>query len=133
MALPLALPHTRTNACAPPILLALVQSVCRHPAHGCGLRHNPEFTTCEFYQAFGDFDELVDTTEQMLVELVTKVSGSAQVVLPAPRPASQVGAVMEFFLSFLFAFLFLFFHLLVQSSHHIFIILFEENLIGFCC
>ncbi|KAK9447562.1 uncharacterized protein V1518DRAFT_421309 [Limtongia smithiae] len=41
--------------------------------------HNPEFTTCEFYQAFASIDDLVELTEQMLSEIVAK----ARVVFPA--------------------------------------------------
>lgn len=32
-------------------------------------RHQPEFTTCEFYQAYANLDDLIDTTKKLLVEL----------------------------------------------------------------
>ncbi|KAK1405646.1 hypothetical protein POM88_005251 [Heracleum sosnowskyi] len=33
---------------------------------GIDLTHNPEFTTCEFYMAFADYNDLMEITEQML-------------------------------------------------------------------
>jgi lysyl-tRNA synthetase class 2 len=32
---------------------------------GIDLTHNPEFTTCEFYQAYTDYTELMTTTEEI--------------------------------------------------------------------
>ena len=39
--------------------------------------HVPEFTTCEFYQAYASCEELMDTTENLLRTVVKKVTGSS--------------------------------------------------------
>jgi len=33
---------------------------------GIDADHNPEFTTCEYYQAYGNLDNLLDDTETMM-------------------------------------------------------------------
>ena len=43
---------------------------------GISTKHNPEFTMLELYQAYGDYFELMDFTEEMLVYLAEKVVGS---------------------------------------------------------
>lgn len=35
------------------------------------LTHNPEFTTCEFYQAYADYNDLMDMTEEMISGMVS--------------------------------------------------------------
>ena len=40
------------------------------------LTHNPEFTTCEFYMAYADYDDLMTMTEQMLAGMVKSITGS---------------------------------------------------------
>ncbi|KKY14186.1 putative lysyl-trna synthetase [Diplodia seriata] len=39
------------------------------------LTHNPEFTTCEFYQAFADMFDIMDLTEELVSSLVKHVTG----------------------------------------------------------
>jgi len=47
---------------------------------GVSTRHNPEFTMLEFYWAFADFNDLIDLTEQMLMELTRTITGGDKVV-----------------------------------------------------
>lgn len=42
---------------------------------GISTRHNPEFTTIEFYQAYATYDDLIETTEEMVTELVENIRG----------------------------------------------------------
>jgi lysyl-tRNA synthetase class 2 len=41
--------------------------------------HQPEFTMLEFYQAYSDYRELMDMTEELFQELVQKVCGTVEV------------------------------------------------------
>ncbi|WP_027858260.1 lysine--tRNA ligase [Marinobacterium jannaschii] len=43
---------------------------------GLSTRHNPEFTMLEFYQAYADFNDLMDLTEEMLRTLAKDVLGT---------------------------------------------------------
>src|SRR5689334_13673201 len=43
---------------------------------GVSTRHNPEFTMLEFYQAYSDYTDLMDLTEEMLTSIAEKVCGS---------------------------------------------------------
>jgi lysyl-tRNA synthetase class 2 len=46
---------------------------------GLSTRHNPEFTMIEFYQAYADYEQLMDLTEDMLRKLAQSVVGSMQI------------------------------------------------------
>ncbi len=45
---------------------------------GISTRHNPEFTMLELYQAYGDYNDLMDFCEEMLCDIATKVVGSTK-------------------------------------------------------
>lgn len=46
---------------------------------GLSTRHNPEFTMLEFYQAYADYHDLMDLTEDMLRKLAQHVLGTTEV------------------------------------------------------
>lgn len=53
---------------------------------GISTQHNPEFTMLEFYQAYSDYRDLMDLTEELLTGLVRTVCGSTTI----PYGAHQV-------------------------------------------
>jgi len=46
---------------------------------GLSIRHNPEFTMLEWYQAYSDYNDLIALTEELIKELVDRVSESRQI------------------------------------------------------
>ena len=61
--------------------LGRVYEICKNFRNeGIDRFHNPEFTMLEFYQAFIDYEGLMDLTERMLGHVVQSVVGSLDVV-----------------------------------------------------
>lgn len=52
---------------------------------GIDLTHNPEFTTLEFYQAYADYNDLMDMCEELISGLVKKVTGGYKINY-SPKP-----------------------------------------------
>ena len=54
---------------------------------GIDMTHNPEFTSCEFYQAYTDYEELMVFTETMISEMVMTLKGSYKVTYHMDGPS----------------------------------------------
>ena len=71
---------------------------------GLSTRHNPEFTMLEFYQAYADYHDLMDLTEQLIRELAQTILGTEQLTyqgetydLSQPfKRLSVVNAILEY-------------------------------------
>ncbi len=46
---------------------------------GVSARHNPEFTMIEFYQAYADYQDLMDLTERMFNQLAMDILGTTEI------------------------------------------------------
>lgn len=69
---------------------------------GIDVRHNPEFTSVEIYQAFADYNDLMDITEGIIVEAAKAVLGTTvinyqgtEIDLSKVRRISMNDAVLE--------------------------------------
>ena len=52
---------------------------------GLSTRHNPEFTMLEFYDAYADYHDLMDLTEQMVRAVTAQVTGSHEIEYQGKR------------------------------------------------
>lgn len=57
---------------------------------GLSTRHNPEFTMLEFYQAYANYHDLMDLTEDMLRKLANEVVGSTDILSSVKNSDGEV-------------------------------------------
>ncbi|KAK9467336.1 hypothetical protein V1512DRAFT_260971 [Lipomyces arxii] len=56
---------------------------------GIDLTHNPEFTTCEFYEAYADYYDLMNTTEMLFSEMVKEICGDYKIQYQPAGPDGE--------------------------------------------
>ena len=66
---------------------------------GLSTRHNPEFTMIEFYQAYADYHDLMDLTEDMLRTVAQNVLGTTTIVNTVRNEEGEVLETFEYDLS----------------------------------
>lgn len=62
---------------------------------GIDLTHNPEFTTCEFYQAYADYNDLMAMTEEMVSGMVKDITGGYKITYHPDGPEGD-GVEIDF-------------------------------------
>ncbi|MDM7860046.1 lysine--tRNA ligase [Alteromonas sp. ASW11-36] len=63
---------------------------------GLSTRHNPEFTMLEFYQAYADYNDLMDLTENMLRQVAQDVLGTHLIVNTVRNADGEVEQTTEY-------------------------------------
>jgi lysyl-tRNA synthetase class 2 len=63
---------------------------------GLSTRHNPEFTMLEFYQAYADFNDLMNLTEELLRYLAETVMGTSIITNTVKNAEGEVVEIKEY-------------------------------------
>ncbi len=63
---------------------------------GLSTRHNPEFTMIEFYQAYADYKDLMDLTEEMLRTVAQDVLGTTTITNTVKNAEGEVVETKEY-------------------------------------
>lgn len=70
---------------------------------GMDLKHNPEFTSIELYQAYADLEDIMDLTEELIAKSAIKVCGTTKItyqgqeidLTPPFRRVTMIDAIKE--------------------------------------
>ncbi|PIO60197.1 putative lysine--tRNA ligase [Teladorsagia circumcincta] len=63
---------------------------------GIDMTHNPEFTTCEFYMAYADYEDVIRITEDMLSKMVMFIHGKYKIVYHPNGPGTEPALEIDF-------------------------------------
>ncbi|CDK29341.1 unnamed protein product [Kuraishia capsulata CBS 1993] len=62
---------------------------------GIDATHNPEFTTCEFYQTFATLEDLMALSEEMLDHIMVRIMSDPRLALVAHQPTLELISAID--------------------------------------